>query len=114
MAKTKFVLNLDLMGNGEEGITVVNATEYPKAFEMLNSINEKQHLLATIGQRGKAANSDHYWFSEKGVPSFFIYTLGARKAYHDIDDDRETLPWPEIKDLSSLLLLFLQKIGTTP
>ncbi len=110
LAKTKFVLNLDLLGNGEEGITVVNATEFPQQFALLKALNDSKEFVSFIGERGKASNSDHYWFSEKGVPAFFIYTLGARKAYHDIDDVTATLPWPEVKDLPALLLLFLQSL----
>jgi aminopeptidase YwaD len=104
--KISFLVNLDLMGNGEEGITVVNATEFPQAFSLLQKINDNKKLLTAINSRGKAANSDHYWFTEKGVPSFFIYTLGERKAYHDIDDVAATVPWYEVNDLQELLISF--------
>ena len=96
------------MGNGEEGITVVNATEFPKEFELMQEINTKRNYLTTINSRGKAKNSDHYWFTEKGVPSFFIYTLGKRKSYHDIYDISSTLPLNKINDLKLLLTNFYQ------
>jgi hypothetical protein len=101
-----FLLNIDLAGTGEEGITVVNATEYPKQFDLLNQVNNKGNYLAKINARGKAANSDHYWFSEKGVPAFFIYTLGGIKAYHDVFDIAETLPLNEYEDLFKLITGF--------
>lgn len=106
LKKIRFLTNIDLMGNGEEGITVVNATEFPKDFELLQKINTESKLLTTVNSRGKAKNSDHYWFTEKGVPSFFIYTLGKRKSYHDVDDIAATLPLYEMDDLQTLLINF--------
>ena len=55
-------------------------------FNQLIKINKEKNYLPSIKKRGKAANSDHYWFSEKGVPSFFIYLMGGISAYHDVDD----------------------------
>ena len=106
----RFLINTDLAGTGEEGITVVNATEFPKEFEWLKKINEENILLAAVNARGKAANSDHYFFSEKGVPAFFFYTLGGIKAYHDIFDKAVTLPLNEHDDLFKLMIKFNEKL----
>lgn len=106
----RFLVNTDLAGTGEEGITVVNATEYPAEFAMMNAVNDEYKLLFKINARGKAANSDHYFFSEKGVPAFFFYTLGGIKAYHDIFDRPETLPLQEHEDLFKLLIHFNKKL----
>ncbi|MES2646319.1 MAG: M28 family peptidase [Bacteroidota bacterium] len=106
----RFLINLDLVGNGEEGITVVNASIFPTEFGLLQQINNKKQLFTTVNSRGKAANSDHYWFSEKGVPSFFIYTLGKRKSYHDVQDISATVPWFEVNDLSELLVDFADNL----
>lgn len=106
----RFLVNTDLAGTGEEGITVVNATEYPTEFALMNAVNDEYKLLFKINARGKAANSDHYFFSEKGVPAFFFYTLGGIKAYHDIFDRPETLPLHEHEDLFKLLVNFNRKL----
>jgi aminopeptidase YwaD len=106
----KFVLNLDIMGSGEEGITVVNATKFPDYFDKLNAINEKENLLAQVKKRGEAANSDHYFFTQKGIPSFFIYTMGPNKNYHDIFDTYENLSFNEYDDLIKLISLFLRDL----
>lgn len=108
--KIRFLMNLDLMGNGEEGVTVVNATEFTKEFALLQRLNTEGQYVAAVNSRGKAANSDHYWFTEKGIPSFFMYTLGKRKCYHDIDDVAATLPDYEMEDLQSLLIRFYEDI----
>jgi aminopeptidase YwaD len=106
----RFLLNLDLEGTGDEGVTVVNATEFPKEFTYLNEVNNKGNYLVKINARGKAANSDHYWFSEKGVPAFFMYTLGGIKAYHDVFDKASTLPLTEYPDLFKLITKFTEKL----
>ena len=102
----RFLLNLDLEGTGDEGITLVNATEFPDEFAAMNKVNDEGRYVAKINARGKAANSDHYWFSEKGVPAFFFYTLGGIKAYHDVFDKSATLPLNEYNDLVKLVIGF--------
>lgn len=106
----RFLLNTDLAGTGEEGITVVNATVFPTAFGWLQALNQSNSLLSAIYPRGRAANSDHYWFTEKKVPSFFIYTMGGIKAYHDVFDRPETLPLTAHENLVKLMVLFVAKI----
>jgi aminopeptidase YwaD len=106
----RFLLNTDLAGTGEEGITVVNATEFPKEFALMQEINKEHKLLAAVNPRGKAANSDHYLFTEKGVPAFFFYTMGGIKAYHDVFDRPETLPLNEHEDLFKLVTKFAAKL----
>ncbi len=105
-----FLINTDLAGTGEEGITVVNATEFPKEFAIMNAVNDEDKLLVKINARGKAANSDHYFFTEKGVPAFFFYTLGGIKAYHDVFDKAATLPLNEHEDLFKLIVKFNEKL----
>lgn len=106
----RFLINTDLAGTGDEGITVVNATEFSKEFTMMNAVNDENKLLVKINSRGKAANSDHYFFTEKGVPAFFFYTLGGIKAYHDVFDKAETLPLNEHEDLFRLIVKFNDKL----
>lgn len=107
LKRMKFLYNVDMMGTGSEGLQVVNSTEHPKEFKRLVKINEKYQLVKEIKPRGKAANSDHYWFEEAGVPSFFSYTLGGVTYYHDIQDRPETLPLTEFDDLHKLIVEFV-------
>lgn len=102
----RFLINVDMVGTGETGITVVNSTVYPKEFAILNQLNDAGKLLVRINPRGKAANSDHYFFTEKGVPAFFIYTQGGIKAYHDVNDRPETLPLTAYENLFKLFIGF--------
>ncbi len=106
LKRIKFLLNLDIMGSGEAGITVVNATLFPAEFDKLIAINEEKNYLSQIKKRGPAANSDHYWFTEKGVPSFFFYTMGDNNHYHDVFDTYEELSFSKYNDLIQLIADF--------
>jgi aminopeptidase YwaD len=103
----EFLINLDILGTGGEGITVVNGAVHTKEFEMLSKINSDRDYLVKVKKRGKAAISDHYPFSESGVPCFYIYTMGGIQAYHDVYDVPETLPLTEFEDIFRLLTDFV-------
>ena len=107
--KIKFLINLDLLGTGDDGIMVVNGAVYEKEFLILTKINTEEKLVKEIKKRGKASNSDHYWFSEAGVPCFFIYTMGGIKAYHDVYDVEKTLPLTDYVDVFKLITEFVSE-----
>jgi len=98
------------MGSGDEGMMAVNGTVFTKEFALLEKINNENKFLTTVKKRGKAANSDHYFFSEKGVPAFFFYTLGGGTAYHDVYDVAETLPLSRFQEVFSLLKVFIGEL----
>lgn len=106
LANIRFLLNVDIAGTGEKGITVVNSTLHPKEFSVLNRLNVKYKYFSAINPRGPAANSDHYNFTQKGVPAFFIYTQGGISAYHDVFDRAVTLPLTKFKELYRLFIGF--------
>lgn len=105
----RMMINLDLVGTGDEGITVVNATAQKKVFDTLVAMNAKNGRLVQVKERGPACNSDHCPFVKRGVPAVFIYTMGGIAAYHDIHDKAETLPLTDYKDL---YLTLVDLIGT--
>ena len=108
LKQIRFLLNTDIMGSGEEGITVVNATLFKPEFEKLVEMNLEAKYLTQVKSRGPAANSDHYFFTEKGVPAFFVYTMGPNKHYHDIEDKAEELSYAAFEPLAELLLQFMR------
>lgn len=110
LKQIRFLVNLDIMGSGEDGVTAVNSTEFPKEFKVLEKVNKKGNYLVQIKERGPAANSDHYFFTQKGVPSFFIYTMGPNKHYHDVFDNYEELSFGEYEDIYHLLIDFTKKL----
>lgn len=109
LKKIKFLVNFDLAGTGDEGVKVVNGSVFKDKFDLLTKINKEQGLLPKVDIRGAACNSDHCLFYQKGVPCFYIYTLGGIQAYHDIQDKFETLPLTEFVDYCKLMIVFLMK-----
>jgi Zn-dependent M28 family amino/carboxypeptidase len=110
LGKIKFLINFDLAGTGDDGIQVVNGKVYQQKFDELVRINKDNNLLKQIKIRGEACNSDHCIFHSKGVPCFYIYTLGGIQAYHDIYDRAETLPLTDYQDYFSLITKFIDTL----
>jgi aminopeptidase YwaD len=110
LQKIRFLVNFDLAGTGEEGIKVVNGSIFKEKFEKLVTLNKEYKLLPKVDIRGAACNSDHCWFYEKGVPSFFIYTQGGISAYHDIYDRPETLPLTAFVPFFQLMTKFFAQL----
>jgi aminopeptidase YwaD len=102
----KFLINMDMVGTGDEGLTAVNGTVFTEHFEMLSSINEAYQLLPQIQERGERCSSDHCFFYYKGVPCFFFYTMGGIRAYHDVFDKPDTLPLTKFEETFKLIVLF--------
>lgn len=107
LAQMRFLINLDIMGDASSGVTIVNATEHAAQFALLQDINSKKGYLPEIKSRGKAANSDHYPFSEAGVPAFFVYSNGGPGFYHDVADKPATLKLTNIPEVAKLLQDFI-------
>jgi hypothetical protein len=99
-----------MVGSGDKGIQIVNSTVFKKEAQILEKLNTEHQLLPQIKKRGAAANSDHYFFYEKGVKCFFIYTLGNYKEYHNVNDIPKNLPLTEYEDLFRLLILFTESL----
>lgn len=105
--QVSMLINLDILGTGDDGIMVVNATAQQKAFDRLVAINGSKGYLKEVKPRGPACNSDHCPFVQRGVHAIYIYTLGGVAHYHDVNDRAETLPLTEFADLHALLRDFI-------
>lgn len=110
LKKIKFLVNFDLAGTGDEGIKVVNGSVFKDKFDLLSKINTEKSFLPKIDIRGAACNSDHCLFYQKGVPCFYIYTLGGIQAYHDVFDKYETLPFTGFENYCNLMIEFFKRI----
>ena len=106
LKRIKFLVNLDLVGTGEDGIAIVNALEQKKYVKRITKINSENHDFKRVKIRGQAPNSDHYWFAKNDVPSIFIYTLGGVAHYHNPLDKSETLPLTKTDKIQDLLINF--------
>jgi aminopeptidase YwaD len=109
LVKTGFILNLDLMGNGDKGITAVAGSDYPDLFDRLVKLNGEMKAVPEVKARKNAPNSDHYYFVQAGVKGFFIYTLGGPPHYHDVNDTAENLVFSRFLEVRGLLIAWLEQ-----
>ncbi len=105
----RILVNVDLMGGGEDGITVVNGKEQPRIFQTMTTINNELQLLKTIKERSNAPNSDHYYFAEAGVPAVFLYTMGAYKHYQTVNDRAENLQLTKFNEVFTLITELIKR-----
>lgn len=113
LSQIKFLINLDLVTTGQDGMMVVNATAHPEFFEQITKINQTDSLLPLIKWRPNAPNSDHYPFTLKKIPSFFIYLMGPYPWYHDPQDEPRHLQLSHYNASFSLIRTFADKIMRT-
>lgn len=107
-----YMINFDLAGGGDDGITLVNSTEDKglEIFNELSKINEKENLLPKIAQRANVGNSDHYFFTQNKVPAIFVYTMGGQTGkYHDISDTESNCSLTKFDAIKKLFINFIEQ-----
>lgn len=108
LKKIKFLINLDMVGTGSKGITVVNGTVFKSEFDRLVALNDSNHYVSEVTLRGESCNSDHCPFYKAGVPAFFIYSKGDEyDAYHVPEDKPELVPFTAYESIFMLVEDFL-------
>ncbi len=113
LTKTKYVLNFDVVASGDGGIMVVGGENYPGAFTNMTALADSLHIHP-LWKRPSVPNSDQYSFFEKGVESFFFYTLNGTQPYHRFDDVPGTLDWTPFMHVFELSAAFIQKTDGRP
>ena len=109
LKNVKFLINLDLVSTGSEGITVVNATKFKEQYNRLNDINKEKAYLKTVVERDESCNSDHCAFYEKGIPAVFIYAMGSEfTEYHNLYDLPQKLPLTKYNEIFKLLVDYVK------
>ena len=109
LKKIKALFNLDMVGTGSDGITVVNGHTMHVIFNKLVQINETKKYLTAVKKRGQSCNSDHCPFFMKGVPAVFIYSQGSEfSEYHNVYDISKKLPLTKFNEILLLLTDFVK------
>lgn len=91
ISNIKTLINFDMVGTGEEGITLVCGNAFPDEFKKFEQINNQHQYLKKVLSRDASKNSDHYPFYEKGAQAFFIYGMGKSGRYHHNSDTLDNL-----------------------
>lgn len=115
LEKTKFVINLDMVGSGSEGLSVVNAKQFPEAFEIFDALNKQHQYFPDLRAGSESCNSDHCPFYEKGVPAVFLFTRGAENQhYHNTADLPKDLTFTAYEQLFGILTGFTEALQYAP
>lgn len=111
LEEIKAVINLDMVGTGDDGITMVNGAseDYKDIWRKFERLNVDNEYFTVMKARAESANSDHYPFHEMGVPAIFIYTMGGKTYYHNPKDKPETLTFTGYNQLFELLTKFVKE-----
>ena len=100
-----------MVGTGSTGITMVNAIQFPEAYQLISNLNQTQNYFTQVVKKGESCNSDHCPFYEKGVPAVFIHTNGdENRKYHVTDDEAEHLPFTKHQEFFSLMTDFVREL----
>ena len=113
-SKVKMMLNIDLMGGGDDGFTVVNsdADNTKDFFQSMVAMNEREHLVKEVKPRKNANISDHAPFILKGMPAVFVYTMGGKTGgYHQPDDTNENCSLSAYENIVSLFIRAIEQMG---
>jgi len=109
--KIKYLINLDMIADNSKDVYVEISPEGEKGLERFNSINSRLNLFTKLDKGELAANSDHFPFANKHIPSiFFIMETGdAFKIYHTLQDNYENLYLDNYQKMFTLLTEFLKE-----
>jgi len=112
LTEIDFLINLDMIGTGNDGITIVNAKDstYQDVFTKFNEINSQDSLQINIRARGISPNSDHYPFNAQGVRGVFIYSLGGKTYYHNPQDTQRTVSLAAYHEIFTLITKFSDQL----
>lgn len=102
--RMKYALNFDLLGNGQNGLVAVGGADYPQLYEPFVEMNQRLQLVPSFRPRGNVPNSDHWPFTQAGIPALFFYTEGGQPWYHDIYDTPQVLELPVFVSFGTLVL----------
>lgn len=104
-----FVINADMIGFGEEGLYVWNGLNQPGLADKILAINKEQNYLDTILVKENTPLSDHYSFTEVGIPAIFLTTgVDASKHYHTVFDTYENTSFLKTNEIMLLIADLIQ------
>ena len=104
LKKIRFMINLDLVGSGTNGIMVQSVDGHKEVFSEIQKVNQK-YFQFELGTRPNSPNSDHYYFHLLGVPAFFMYVYNGTMPYHSPGDTAEKIDSVVIENVAKFVLM---------
>jgi hypothetical protein len=110
MEDTVAMINLDMIGRGEGGRTILFGAGSGEGLEeIVKRCNEDVGLTYRQGP-GIMRNSDHWHFYSKGVPFLFFFT-GIHPDYHRVTDHADRIQHEPMQKITRLSFLILQELA---
>lgn len=109
LSQIKYLFNIDMIGDNNPVQYV--ETNSDRGFALFDKINEQHHYFKGLNRGELAGNSDHYPFTEKGVPSILFENESgdAFQYYHTIHDDWEHAVFDTYEPLFKLVRDFVER-----
>lgn len=113
--KTLALVNLDMLGRNDVAqIAVVGKYQYPKLFDMIAAANKKSvNFELTLSAESFLANSDHFPFMRKDVPSIFLNS-GSHDQLHRPEDTAGRINPDKLEKVGQLVFLSLWDLADMP
>ena len=106
----KFALNLSSIGNGEQGLSIMNAKQEIESFLYLKNINiEKKYLMIVNEYEGNIKSAESSFTAFK-IPSISFLTLSRKNFYNDLFDKPANLSLVEYQDCFFITKDFLNQL----
>ena len=110
--KVKIMLNLDMVGTGEDGFRFLGGEVFPEEFNKFETINNEKGYTKKMISGGISSNSDHYPFYEHGCKAMFIFGMGKSGRYHHHSDTLENLSLGGYENLFHLIVDYINLHNT--
>ncbi|MBL7959008.1 M20/M25/M40 family metallo-hydrolase [bacterium] len=104
LKKIKFMVNLDLVGSGSNGMMVQGIDGHENEFSEIQQINQT-YFQFELGTRPNSPNSDQYYFHLLGVPAFFMYAYNGTMPYHSPGDTAEKIDILVVENVAKFVLM---------
>ncbi|MFC1726235.1 M28 family peptidase [candidate division KSB1 bacterium] len=108
------MMNFDMVGNGDGGVGVGAAEQFPGIWENIENnldteeIKNTRTFMSTGEGRG---GSDNYPFMQNHIPAIGFYSSGRHPFYHKPEDDFDLINPVSIQNVGDIALKFLLGIA---
>ncbi len=101
----KLVINLDVVGTGQESVILYNGIQRPVEASIVQTINKKKAYLESIVEKnGYETNSDFRPFDAVGVPAIHFLTRGTSGGGHSVYDTADKVSFHVYENLFKLIV----------
>jgi len=110
-SKIVLSINFDMVAFGKDSFMVYNGIENPQIMNALNQTCTQLNLPFVYSARENIPLSDHFSFTDKGIPAIFITSdVEMSPDYHTHRDDYQSARFYNIRELMLSMIAFINSI----